>query len=324
MDGDEELDVLGEHRDDEDVVEEGGDDGYDPWWSFDFFEHSKDEVVVDGVEGLGGVKEEDIVLLFALDSRVEPLIESADMVRSAAARDEALLLKGNDVGERWGDDDCNNFGNDAIVRVVDSDWAGAVNGDRVGLGDDEEATMVKPIRREVSLGEIVDDVVEDGGCDIMEETISGEGDSVRSWRRVVGMEDAILHLGNSWELGEEIVGYRFGVVGEVVEGGLHGGAVWALGPDGGPKVGDDGGHGAGLGGGAGVGCFLSRWGEGSKALAGRGKQRLDVIENMLGVGASRINRHRPEGYGLRVREGRGGGLCFGLGFAELLLKVIRD
>ena len=39
------------------------DDGGDPGGHVDFVEHGKDEVVVDGVECFGGVKDENVVLL---------------------------------------------------------------------------------------------------------------------------------------------------------------------------------------------------------------------------------------------------------------------
>ena len=56
------------------------DDGDRPRRGVDFFEHGKDEVVVDRVKGFGSVQEQDVVLPALLGGCVKLLIKSSDVI----------------------------------------------------------------------------------------------------------------------------------------------------------------------------------------------------------------------------------------------------
>ena len=88
--------------------------------------------------------------------------------------------------EGRGDDGGDKLSDDAVVGVVDSDGAGAVDASRVGFWDDKEATMIEVAGGGATFCQEYDDGEKDGGRMLSKGSPGGEGDSVRAGRGVIG------------------------------------------------------------------------------------------------------------------------------------------
>ena len=114
----------------------------------------KRPLVVNGVEGLGSVKEEEEMLGVFFNTLEEELVDLKSMVHSVLAPEKAFL-RGVDQGRNNRHGKCGNGGGeDTIVSVSNTDGAGVGDEPSVLLRDEKEDPMVEARRRGVTTAQL--------------------------------------------------------------------------------------------------------------------------------------------------------------------------
>lgn len=249
-DGNPDVGGRAEEGGDGNVVEGAGDKVEEPLGVAGFIDDRLDPVVVDGVEGLGGVEEEEEAGELAGDAGEEEVVDVGG-VGGAIATPQETLLRGVEEVDGGGHDGVGNYGGEnAIVSVGDADGAGV--GDEVGgfFGEKKEVGEIVVGRGGGAREEEGESVEENRTSDVGGGPPGGKRDAVWAGGSVLG-------VGNG---GEDVV-----EGGVVDEGGVdllvvrveNGGVGWMGGrraglPDFAPVVGSNLSHGLGGGGDVGV------------------------------------------------------------------------
>lgn len=99
--------------------------------------------MVDGVKGLGGVKEETEALSVRLDAFEEEVVNGTGMVGSALAPQKALLTWFDEVHHARHNKGSNGGGQEPVIGVRDADGTGVRDKPRGFFWDEEEDSVVE-------------------------------------------------------------------------------------------------------------------------------------------------------------------------------------
>ena len=118
----------------------------EPEWEAGNDKNMGNPVMVNGVKGLGCVKEEEKLVLFRLDSFIKVRVNVNNVIGTLLAGQKTFLGGVNEMINGWHDASGHAGGKDPVVRVGDAEGAGV--GKKAGelFGEEEEKTMVKAFR----------------------------------------------------------------------------------------------------------------------------------------------------------------------------------